>query len=251
MGIAQQFAPPIPIPGRSLENYVTLDRWDALARQNERFGQEMCRQGDRIRVLEVEIKQLRAAAEKAARKDENQRQFEKLPRDNSMSRDRRPTFPGGDRPTITRFDGAGKCKFNEEHDTMPTSKTPERPPRARRATRVQDRPVETLPASQPSDRKDNLNPTQKTSNKTPTFQTSTPHPGNAKLKHAQKKHNNQTSKPSGRDLTEEANMKPEAVCAYEEVARRQREADVGEIVRLEWCAEQAGRQARDGSQRPL
>jgi hypothetical protein len=237
----------------SLENYVTIDRWNALARQNERFGHEMHLQGERIRTLENEIKKMRAAAEKASKKKEEiERKFETFHRELglSTSRDRRPTFPGGDRPTITRFDGADKGKFNhsvieEQKTDMRTSKTPEHPPRARRVTRVQDRPVEPLPASQPSD-----NSTQET-NKTPTLLTSTPHPGNAKIKHAQKKQHNQKATHSGRDCTDEENMKPESVCTYQEVARRQREADVREIVRLEWCAEQAGRQARDGSQRPL
>jgi hypothetical protein len=94
--------------------------------QNERFGQDIYQLGQRIRVFEAQIEEYRAAAEKAARKDENERKFEKFHRENgpantTMSRDRRPTFPGGDRPNITRFDGAGKSKFNndlnDEQDT--------------------------------------------------------------------------------------------------------------------------------------
>jgi hypothetical protein len=82
--------------------------------------------GQRKRVFEAQIEEYRAAAEKAAKKEENERKFEKFHRENgpanaTMSRDRRPTFPGGDRPNITRFDGAGKSKFNDdlndEHDT--------------------------------------------------------------------------------------------------------------------------------------
>jgi hypothetical protein len=110
--------------------------------QNERFGQDIYQLGQRIRDFEAQIEEYRAAAEKAAKKDENERKFEKFHRENgpanaTMSRDRRPTipggdrpnitrfdgptFPGGDRPNITRFDGVDKTKFNndfnEEHDT--------------------------------------------------------------------------------------------------------------------------------------